>query len=171
MNQRKIDRRQFFRGVAAPGVFLGMSMLWQVARAASCPKLPKPKHSRERVPFQIKSELGQTFSGVMDLASVERTPDTKLPDLLSVDLLLDGLRTETPVDVIADQIVMLSLVNPELHRPETALFSWGKKFSFTGTIEQVHVGYTAFLPNGAPVRATVNVTLRREQSCDLPPVK
>ncbi len=50
-------------------------------------------------------------------------------------------------------------IDSELHAPPVCIFKWGK-FSFQCIIERVTKRFTMFLPEGIPVRATLNVTLK-----------
>jgi len=50
-------------------------------------------------------------------------------------------------------------IDSELHAPPVCIFKWGK-FSFQCIIERVTKRFTMFLPEGMPVRATLNVTLK-----------
>lgn len=54
----------------------------------------------------------------------------------------------------------LLAINAELHAPPICQFSWGT-FVFVGVLQQADVRCTLFLPNGVPVRATVDVTFRQ----------
>jgi nucleoid-associated protein YgaU len=51
-------------------------------------------------------------------------------------------------------------INEKLHAPPILQFSWGK-FIFIGVLQQADVRFTLFLPNGVPVRATVDVTFKQ----------
>lgn len=50
-------------------------------------------------------------------------------------------------------------IDPDLHAPPVCLFIWGA-FIFQCIIERVSKRFTMFLPEGIPVRATLNVTLK-----------
>jgi nucleoid-associated protein YgaU len=50
-------------------------------------------------------------------------------------------------------------IDSELHAPPVCYFIWGA-FIFKCLIERVSKKFTMFLPNGVPVRATLNVTLK-----------
>jgi nucleoid-associated protein YgaU len=45
-------------------------------------------------------------------------------------------------------------------RPPMVRFQWGKTWSFVGVITKMSQKFTLFLPNGTPVRATVDVTFQ-----------
>lgn len=50
-------------------------------------------------------------------------------------------------------------IDPDLHAPPVCLFAWGT-YIFPCIIERVSKRFTMFLPEGTPVRATLNVTLK-----------
>lgn len=57
-------------------------------------------------------------------------------------------------------------IDSDLHAPPVCLFIWGK-FIFQCIIERVTKRFTMFLPEGIPVRATLNVTLREYRTVDI----
>ncbi len=56
-------------------------------------------------------------------------------------------------------------IDSELHAPPVCLFIWGA-FVFQCIIERVTKRFTMFLPEGFPVRATLNVTLKEYMDVD-----
>lgn len=50
-------------------------------------------------------------------------------------------------------------IDKDLHAPPVCKFIWGK-FQFKCIIERISKRFTMFLPDGTPVRATLNVTLK-----------
>lgn len=67
--------------------------------------------------------------------------------------------TSTPsVKYYTDQLAVLATVNQELHRPPRCQLMWGKLAVFRGVLTNLSYTFTLFLPNGTPVRATVNCT-------------
>jgi hypothetical protein len=58
-----------------------------------------------------------------------------------------------------DQIIKLLDVASEKHAPEICRFQWAT-FIFVGVLERADQRFTLFLPNGTPVRATVDVTFK-----------
>jgi nucleoid-associated protein YgaU len=61
-----------------------------------------------------------------------------------------------------DKITNLLQINSELHAPPICRVTWGKneKLKFIGVLERSEQRFTLFLPNGTPVRATVDVTFK-----------
>lgn len=67
----------------------------------------------------------------------------------------------TPTDVSKLTRKVTGLVNivGGLHRPPTVTFNWGS-LAFKGVVTDVKQTYTMFLPDGLPVRARVELTLK-----------
>jgi hypothetical protein len=94
---------------------------------------------------------------------------------LTMDLFFDTYEEKTDVRLFTDRITgwdagsMFSKlpgiakglmdIDSDLHAPPVCLFSWGT-FIFPCVIERVSKKFTMFLPEGIPVRATLNVTLK-----------
>ena len=57
------------------------------------------------------------------------------------------------------QIVELTHINGELHRPPIVTFVWGK-VSFQGIVVDVKQQLLMFLPDGTPVRAKLEITIK-----------
>jgi len=57
-------------------------------------------------------------------------------------------------------------IDSELHAPPVCIFQWGR-FVFQCIIEKVTKKFTLFLPEGIPVRATLNVTLKEYREVDI----
>jgi len=57
-------------------------------------------------------------------------------------------------------------IDSDLHAPPVCLFIWGA-FSFQCIIERVTKRFTMFLPEGIPIRATLNVTLKEYREVDM----
>jgi hypothetical protein len=57
-------------------------------------------------------------------------------------------------------------IDSDLHAPPICLFVWGT-FIFQCIIERVSKRFTMFLPEGIPVRATLNVTLKEYREVDI----
>jgi phage tail protein X len=53
--------------------------------------------------------------------------------------------------------------------PPKVKFIWGKLISFEAYVTDVGLNFTYFLPNGTPVRATANLTLKQARDMDLWP--
>ena len=92
---------------------------------------------------------------------------------LTMDLFFDTYEQKEDVRVYTDKITgwdsgSLSKESPQkglmdidsgLHTPPVCLFIWGT-FVFPCIIERVTKRFTMFLPEGIPVRATLNITLK-----------
>jgi hypothetical protein len=92
---------------------------------------------------------------------------------LTMDLFFDTYEEKVDVRVFTDRITGwdsgslfkaspfkgLMDVDSDLHAPPICLFIWGS-FVFQCVIERVAKKFTMFLPEGVPVRATLNVTLK-----------
>ena len=58
-----------------------------------------------------------------------------------------------------DQIVNLLALNSETHAPPICRFSWAQ-LAFVGVLEKADQTFTLFMPDGTPVRATIDVTFK-----------
>lgn len=67
---------------------------------------------------------------------------------------------------LTENIKGLMDIDSELHAPPICVFEWGD-FSFDCIIERVTKRFTMFLPEGIPVRATLNVTLKEYKEVDI----
>ncbi len=101
---------------------------------------------------------------------------------ITLDLFFDTYEEKTDVRVFTDRITgwdagsLLSKlpdeakglmdIDSELHAPPVCLFIWGT-FVFQCIIERVSKKFTMFLPEGIPVRATLNVTLKEYKEVDV----
>jgi nucleoid-associated protein YgaU len=61
----------------------------------------------------------------------------------------------TNVKEYTDQIAALAQVNTELHRPPICKLRWGEVDLFKGVLTSLSEKYTMFMPDGRPVRATL----------------
>jgi len=88
---------------------------------------------------------------------------------LSMEIFFDTYEKKEDVRIFTDRItgwesvdrrvVGFMDINPGLHAPPICLFIWGS-FIFPCIIERVSKRFTMFLPDGTPVRATLNVNLK-----------
>jgi hypothetical protein len=67
-----------------------------------------------------------------------------------------GASAAVDVRDYTEPVTGLAEVDPELHRPPLCKLSWGKQQLIQGVLTHVGADYTFFLPNGLPVRATLN---------------
>jgi len=101
---------------------------------------------------------------------------------VTLDLLFDTYEEGTDVRLFTDRITGwdagsifsnlpgaargLMDIDSDLHAPPVCLFIWGT-FVFQCIIERVSKRFTMFLPEGIPVRATLNVTLKECREVDI----
>ena len=78
---------------------------------------------------------------------------------LSMQLFFDTYETRSDVREYTDKITGLLDIDPELHAPPVCLFSWGQ-LNFICVLERAEQTYDLFLPDGTPVRATIDVTFK-----------
>jgi nucleoid-associated protein YgaU len=99
---------------------------------------------------------------------------------LTLELLCDstekgtGLGAES-VTTQTDKVFSMARINPKTHAPPVVKLSWNNHFpgdslapnlssqrrtSFTGVIESIRQKFTLFSPEGVPLRATINLTIR-----------
>lgn len=102
--------------------------------------------------------------------------------LVTMDLFFDTYEQGTDVRLFTDRItgwdagsMFSSLpkvakglmdIDSDLHAPPICRFIWGT-FIFQCVIERVSKKFTMFLPEGIPVRATLNVTLKEYREVDV----
>jgi len=67
---------------------------------------------------------------------------------------------------LPDAVKGLMDIDSDLHAPPVCLFIWGA-FIFQCIIERVSKRFTMFLPEGFPVRATLNVTLKEYREVEV----
>jgi len=81
---------------------------------------------------------------------------------LNLELLLDGTKTDDPVDVgaVAKDLQRLVRILPEKHAPPRIKVVWGPRLIFKAVAESVNSRFTLFSTDGAPLRARVSLALR-----------
>ncbi|MFP2900086.1 LysM peptidoglycan-binding domain-containing protein [Corallococcus sp. 4LFB] len=69
------------------------------------------------------------------------------------------------MDVVqyTDKVVELTRVQQELHRPPLCELWWGGYRLIRGVLVSLSQDFTAFLPNGTPVRATLGCTFQEAE--------
>ena len=72
------------------------------------------------------------------------------------ELFFDRYEEGKSVREITDKIEKLALVHQELHRPPTALLTWGTGLAFKCILESFSLRFTLFKDDGTPVRAVMN---------------
>jgi hypothetical protein len=78
---------------------------------------------------------------------------------LDMELFFDTYEKPEDVSTYTQKIYALLDVDPHTHVPPICDVKWGS-FSFKGVLDHVQGKFTLFLPNGTPVRATLNVTFK-----------
>jgi len=63
-----------------------------------------------------------------------------------------------------DQIAALARLDRELHRPPVCILQWGRFELIKGVLTNLEQSFTMFMPNGTPVRATLNCTFTQYRS-------
>jgi hypothetical protein len=71
----------------------------------------------------------------------------------------DKVKPGSDVREYTGEIIKLLEVDSDLHSPPICRFSWAS-FAFVGVLEKADQRFTLFLPDGTPVRATVDVTFK-----------
>lgn len=74
---------------------------------------------------------------------------------------LDDMKTHKPTDVslLTRKVAALTNIAGNLHRPPTVTFAWGA-LHFKGVVTDLKQTFTMFMPDGMPVRARVELTLK-----------
>lgn len=73
---------------------------------------------------------------------------------------------QSDVRIIVRQIIDLMAIEPSTHAPPVLLFTWGS-LAFSCVLARASQRYTMFLPDGTPVRATLNVTFNEYRNVEL----
>lgn len=145
--------RRGFVGSAIAGALVTSLLRPTAAPAAT---VPHGRRSSTITPAVISAELmKEPVACAIDLTTVETTAEGRL----RLELLIDGLWERTSVREVTDKIEKLALVHQELHRPPTALLTWGTGLAFTCIVESALTGFTMFGDDGSPLRATMAVEL------------
>jgi nucleoid-associated protein YgaU len=126
------------------------------------PPVPIPIIPVRFNPTQYVIEKGNTFAEIP-------IPGLGAPPLqyvrgnaakLTTELLLDT--SDTLIDVrlaYTNQLRSLLDIQPELHAPPIMRFVWGGQV-FVGVVESMTFTYQLFTPEGIPLRAQLNLTLK-----------
>jgi len=78
---------------------------------------------------------------------------------LAMELFFDTYEEQIDVSAYTAQIYRLLEIDRNTHVPPICDITWGS-FYFRGVMDQVSGKFTLFLPDGTPVRATLNVTFK-----------
>ncbi len=118
----------------------------------------------EKITIQERSENNR--SPTTGPGDGDKQGEQKQPREIKFSVVFDTY--EAREDVRAKYISKLqkfSRIEDELHVPPTLIFTWGEFTSDTESqfpcdLEEFNVNYTMFLPDGTPVRCTVDLLLR-----------
>ncbi len=78
---------------------------------------------------------------------------------LTMDLFFDTYEKGVDVRIYTGKMQALLEIDSDLHAPPVCQFVWDS-IILKATIEKITSKYTMFLPDGTPVRATLNVTFK-----------
>jgi hypothetical protein len=78
---------------------------------------------------------------------------------LSAELYFDTFEDQTDVRQYTNKVYNLLAIDAHTHVPPICTVTWGS-VSFKGVVDKVSGSFTLFLPNGTPVRAKLNVSLK-----------
>lgn len=76
----------------------------------------------------------------------------------------------TPVSAYTNKLLKLVMVKASEHKPPLVTFCWGN-LEFTGYVTSVNQSFTKFTINGIPIRAKVDLSIRRSDGEDNPPLE
>jgi hypothetical protein len=107
------------------------------------------------------AEVGIPGVGAPPLQFVRGTARTLSMQLFfdTYDPVQDNVTQGSDVRQYTDQIIKLLEVNSDSHAPPICRFSWAH-FAFVGVLEKADQRFTLFLPDGTPVRATIDVSFK-----------
>jgi Contractile injection system tube protein len=104
---------------------------------------------------------GVISTSVTDLSSLAAEVATDVVDFASRSVGLGGV---TDTSYVTRRIEALRKVvydfNPKHHKPPTVVVTWGDVPPFKGKLTDLQVTYTLFSPNGAPLRAEIQVQFK-----------
>jgi hypothetical protein len=107
------------------------------------------------------SEVAIPGVGAPPLQFVRGTARTLSMQLFfdTYDPVQSNVKQGSDVRKYTDQIVGLLAVDSDKHAPPICRFSWAH-FAFVGVLEKADQTFTLFMPDGTPVRATIDVTFK-----------
>lgn len=113
----------------------------------------------EKAIIGMDGKLAQFISGENETLTMTLYFDTYQPPVLDES----GKKKPeggTNVTGMTNEIRDLAQMDGSLHRPPIVTFSWGKVI-LEGVITNVNQTFTMFLPSGIPVRAKMDITLKK----------
>jgi hypothetical protein len=87
------------------------------------------------------------------------------PAVLSIELFFDTYEDKSSVKEHTDQLMQMTLVDADQHRPPKIQFTWGDH-QFIGFVESLTIRYTMFLSSGMPCRATANISIKENKTAE-----
>lgn len=96
----------------------------------------------------------QYISGAASVLTMTLIFDTYVPPSLD-----DEVEKGTDVSILTRDVMELTKITGQLHRPPIVTFCWGP-IKFEGIVTDVKQNFTMFLSDGMPVRAKVEVTFK-----------
>jgi hypothetical protein len=93
------------------------------------------------------------------------------PSIMTMELFFDTYESGKDVREYTNKIWKLMCIDPKITeekdnpkgRPPKVEFEWGRVKSFKAVITNINQKFTMFLPNGTPVRTTLNVTFQEAE--------
>lgn len=112
-------------------------------------------------PTQYKISKSNQFAevGVPGLAAPLLQFGRGNAGVLSMQLFFDTYEQRVDVRTYTGKVMELLDLDHDLHAPPVCLFTWGK-LNFKGVLERAEQTFTLFLPEGIPVRATMDVSFK-----------
>lgn len=88
-------------------------------------------------------------------------------ETLTAELLVDTSDTLEDVrDRYTKKLRNLMRIKEEVHAPPIVRFMWGSEV-FKGVVESLNINYILFTPEGIPIRAKLNITLKEYRPVDI----
>lgn len=124
-----------------------------------------------RAVYNEKNEMGDTaipqFVGIAPMElSVKLLFDSSSIGQAAVNTAMlsaaaGSFKEPEPVSVYTNELMKLVMVKADEHKPPLVTFCWGD-LEFTGYVKALEHTYTMFTINGKPIRASVDLTIVRE---------
>ncbi len=132
------------------------------------PKVPDPIIPLCFNPTEYQLQRSNNYSE-STLAGLETPPIQFVRgscEKLTTDFLVDTSDTLEDVRIrYVNKVRDLMNINRELHAPPIVRFIWGAQI-FKGVLESLNVTYTLFTPEGVPLRARLNVSLKEYRTAE-----
>ena len=126
------------------------------------PKVDDPIIPFRFNPTEYQLQKGNTFAEI-PIPGLESPPIQFVrgaSEKLTTELLVDTSDTlENVAERYVNKLRDLMRLNQELHAPPIVRFTWDRQV-FKGVLESLNTTYTMFSPEGVPLRAKLNLTLK-----------